>query len=167
MFVLRDLRWPGLQPSPSWLWFNFFFLSWFCLSRCWTAGSWTRSLWGTRHRGLDFPVNSGVQPVQACLKILCLFHQDMFCWSAWLWKVLEKRNSFRLSLHPGARIREGIRAFIESCRAAGRSEKSAHFLYVNGFDPRRSRVPVQEHLKRGASLSRLTDVWLSTWGNDG
>ena len=64
----------------------------------------------------------------------------------------------------GTRFREGIRLFLDECATAGRSEKSAHFLYVNGFDPKRCKIPVQDHLKRGASLARLTDVWLSTWG---
>ena len=67
---------------------------------------------------------------------------------------------------PGTRMREGIRSFLDECKAAGRSEKSAHYLYVNGFDPMKSRIPVADHLRRGASLSRLTDMWLNTWGED-
>ena len=66
----------------------------------------------------------------------------------------------------GTRMREGIRSFLDNCMAAGRSEKSAHFLYVNGFDPKWSRVPVRDHLMRGASLSRLVDMWLSIWGDE-
>ena len=66
----------------------------------------------------------------------------------------------------GTRFREGIRLFLDECATAGRSEKSAFFLYVNGFDPKRSKIPVRDHLKRGASLASLTDVWLSTWGAD-
>ena len=67
---------------------------------------------------------------------------------------------------PGTRFREGIRLFLDECAAVGRSEKSALYLYVNGFDPKRSRIPVQDHLKRGSSLATLTDAWLSTWGVD-
>ena len=66
----------------------------------------------------------------------------------------------------GTRMREGIRSFLNDCKAAGRSEKSAHLLYVNGFDPRRSKIPVKDHLERGASLSRLVDMWLNTWGDN-
>ena len=63
-------------------------------------------------------------------------------------------------------MREGIRSFMDECAAAGRSEKSAHFLYVNGFDPRRSKIPVKEHLERGGCLARLVEMWLSTWGEE-
>ena len=67
---------------------------------------------------------------------------------------------------PGTRIREGVRAFLDACAAAGRSEKTAHYLYVNGLDSKGVKLPVQVHLQRGASLSRLTDMWLSTWGEE-
>ena len=70
------------------------------------------------------------------------------------------------NIYPGTRIREGIRAFLDECARAGRSEKSAHFLYVNGMDANGSKIPVKVHLQRGASLSRLTDMWLSTWGEE-
>ena len=63
-------------------------------------------------------------------------------------------------------MREGIRSFIDECALAGKSERSAHFLYVNGLDSKSCRVPIKDHLKRGASLSRLTDMWLSTWGEE-
>ena len=66
----------------------------------------------------------------------------------------------------GTRFREGIRLFLDECAAMGRSEKTAHFLYVNGFDPKSNKISVQDHLKRGAILARLTDMWLSTWGVD-
>ena len=66
----------------------------------------------------------------------------------------------------GTRIREGIRSFIDECWAVGRSSASAHFLYVNGLDSKRSKIPVKDHLKRGASLSRLVKMWLDTWGED-
>ena len=49
---------------------------------------------------------------------------------------------------------------------AGRSEKSAHYLYVNGLDSKGLHVSDQIHLQRGASLARLTDMWLSTWGEE-
>ena len=68
--------------------------------------------------------------------------------------------------YPGTRIREGIRAFLDECARAGRSEKSAHFLYVNGMDSSGSEIPVKVHLQRGASLSKLTDMWLGTWGEE-
>ena len=67
---------------------------------------------------------------------------------------------------PGTRVREGIRDFLEECAKAGRSEKSAHFLFVNGMDCVGGEVPDHVHLQRGASLSRLTDIWLSTWGEE-
>ena len=63
-------------------------------------------------------------------------------------------------------MREGIRTFMDECAAAGRSEKSAHFLYVNGLDSKRCKIPVKDHLKRGACLSRLVDMWLDTWGEE-
>ena len=75
-------------------------------------------------------------------------------------------NSFSFLAYSGTRFREGIRFFLDECAAAGRSEKTAHYLYVNGFDPKRLKIPVHDHLKRGASLARLTNMWLSTWGVD-
>ena len=63
-------------------------------------------------------------------------------------------------------MREGIRFFLEECAAAGKSQATAHYLFVNGMDPRGCRVSIKDHLKRGASLSRLIDFWLSTWGDD-
>ena len=63
-------------------------------------------------------------------------------------------------------MREGIRSFLEECAAAGRSRQSAHYMFVNGMDPQGSKVPVRDHLKRGASFSRLTDFWLSTWDEE-
>ena len=63
-------------------------------------------------------------------------------------------------------MREGIRSFLDECQAAGRSEKSAHFLYVNGFDSKKSRIPVKDHLQRGGALSKLVEMWLSTWGDE-
>ena len=62
-------------------------------------------------------------------------------------------------------MREGIRSFLEECVLAGRSEKSAHHLFVNRLDPKGSKIPVEDHMKRGASLSRLVDMWMSTWGD--
>ena len=63
-------------------------------------------------------------------------------------------------------MREGIRAFREECKAAGRSEKTGHFLYVNGLDQNGAKLPTRVHLQRGASLSKLTDMWLYTWGEE-
>ena len=68
--------------------------------------------------------------------------------------------------HPGTRVREGIRAFIEDSRKLGKSEKTAHSLYVQGMDQNGAKVSTKEHLKRGAALSALTDMWLYTWGED-
>ena len=96
--------------------------------------------------------------------------QDMCYWNAWQLKVLAKKSSCFCSpcfiICSGTRIREGIRSFIDECWAAGRSSKSAHFLYVNGLDAKRSKIPIKDHLKRGASLSRLVKMWLDTWGED-
>ena len=66
----------------------------------------------------------------------------------------------------GTRVREGIRAFIEDSRKLGKSEKTAHSLYVQGMDQNGAKVSTKEHLKRGAALSALTDMWLYTWGED-
>ena len=66
----------------------------------------------------------------------------------------------------GTRSREGIRAFIDECARAGRSEKSAHLLFVNGKDAQGADVSTRTHLERGAALSKLTDMWLSTWGDE-
>ena len=94
----------------------------------------------------------------------------MCFWNAWQLKVLAKKSSCFCSpcfiICSGTRIREGIRSFIDECWAAGRSSKSAHFLYVNGLDAKRSKIPVKDHLNRGASLSRLVKMWLDTWGED-
>ena len=67
-------------------------------------------------------------------------------------------------IYSGTRMREGIRTFLDECAAAGRSEKTSHYLFVNGFDAKKIKIPIKEHLKRGATLARLTDAWLSTWG---
>ena len=45
-------------------------------------------------------------------------------------------------------------------------DRSAHFLYVQGLDAKGSKIPVTDHLQRSACLSRLTDMWLSTWGEE-
>ena len=69
-------------------------------------------------------------------------------------------------IYSGTLMREGIRTFLDECAAAGRSEKTSHYLFVNGFDAKKAKIPVKEHLKRGAILARLTDAWLSTWGGE-
>ena len=66
----------------------------------------------------------------------------------------------------GAAVREGIRSFIENSKKLGKSEKTAHSLYVQGMDQNGAKVSTKEHLKRGAALSALTDMWLYTWGED-
>ena len=53
-------------------------------------------------------------------------------------------------------MREGIRDFLDMCSIAGRSRKSAHFLYVNGMDHCGNKIHPQEHLQKGACLKRLT-----------
>ena len=63
-------------------------------------------------------------------------------------------------------MREGIRDFLDMCSIAGRSQKSAHFLYVNGMDHCGNKIHPQEHLQRGACLERLTKMWLYTWGQE-
>lgn len=49
---------------------------------------------------------------------------------------------------------EGIRSFLDESAAAGRSERTSQSLFVNGF-ANQSTVPIKEHLKRGAILSKL------------
>ena len=63
----------------------------------------------------------------------------------------------------GTREQEGIRAFLTECEAAGRSLTTAHYLYVNGQNAEGIKISVQDHLRRGASLIRLTNVWLEMW----
>ena len=63
-------------------------------------------------------------------------------------------------------MREGIRDFLDMCSIAGRSRKSAHFLYVNGMDHCGNKIHPQEHLQRGACLESLTKMWLYTWGQE-
>ena len=63
-------------------------------------------------------------------------------------------------------MREGIRDFLDMCSHAGRSRKSAHFLYVNGMDHCGNKIHPQEHLQRGACLESLTKMWLYTWGQE-
>ena len=65
--------------------------------------------------------------------------------------------------YPGTREQEGIRAFLTECEAAGRSLMTAHYLYVNGQSAEGIKISVQDHLRRGASLIRLTNVWLEMW----
>ena len=77
---------------------------------------------------------------------------------------LKPNGSSFFTICPGTRIREGIRGFLVECARAGRSQESAHRLYVNGMDAKGLKIPVDAHKQRGASLSRLTDMWLSTWG---
>ena len=63
-------------------------------------------------------------------------------------------------------MREGIRDLLDMCSNAGRSRKSAHFLYVNGMDHCGNKIHPQEHLQRGACLESLTKMWLYTWGQE-
>ena len=84
------------------------------------------------------------------------------------WRYLKSPSLYFLCsiVCSGTRMREGIRTFMDECAAAGRSEKSTHFLYVNGLDSKRCKIPAKDHLKRGACLSRLVDMWLDTWGEE-
>ena len=61
------------------------------------------------------------------------------------------------------RIREGIRTFLAQCRMAGLSHASAYVYYIQGKSAGGSKIPRREHLQRGASLIRLTEVWKDTW----
>ena len=45
-------------------------------------------------------------------------------------------------------MREGIRDFIDRCSEAGRSQKTTHFLYVNGKDQCGNSIPLKMHLQR-------------------
>ena len=56
-----------------------------------------------------------------------------------------------------------VRAFLTECEAAGRSLTTAHYLYVNGQNAEGIKISVQDHLRRGASLIRLSNVWLEMW----
>ena len=67
------------------------------------------------------------------------------------------------TIYPGTRWKEGIRQFLNECRDAGRSDARAHYLYVNGLDAQGVQISKQAHMERGASLIRLTDIWLGTW----
>ena len=58
---------------------------------------------------------------------------------------------------------EGIRRFLEECHGAGLSSASAYRYYISGLDSGGNSIPVMEHLKRGRSLMRMTDAWISIW----
>ena len=61
------------------------------------------------------------------------------------------------------RVREGIRTFLSECRRAGWSRATSYRFYITGMDEGGVKIPRIDHLLRGASLVRLTDMWLSTW----
>ena len=61
------------------------------------------------------------------------------------------------------RVREGIRAFLSECRAAGWSRATSFRFYVSGLNKDGVGVSREHHLQRGASLARLTDSWLNSW----
>ena len=63
------------------------------------------------------------------------------------------------------RIRQGIRTFLAQCRMAGLSQASAYLYYIRGMSAEGSKIARREHLQRGASLIRLTEVWIDTWMN--
>ena len=57
----------------------------------------------------------------------------------------------------------GIQDFLDGCLQAGRSRASAYRHYVLGLDKNGDKIDIETHLKRGASLHKLTETWLSTW----
>ena len=61
------------------------------------------------------------------------------------------------------RVTLGIRDFLHECRQAGRSRASAYRHYVLGLDKNGDKIDLDLHLKRGANLHKLTEIWLSTW----
>ena len=61
------------------------------------------------------------------------------------------------------RVRESIRTFLSECRRAGWSRATSYRFYITGMDEGGVKIPRIDHLLRGASLVRLTDMWLSTW----
>ena len=63
----------------------------------------------------------------------------------------------------GVREAEGIQSFLEMCRDAGMSKVAAYRAYIMGKDCHGVQIEVNDHLDRGASLSKLTDAWLETW----
>ena len=63
----------------------------------------------------------------------------------------------------GVREAEGIQSFLEMCRDAGMSNFAAYRAYIMGKDCHGVPIEVNDHLERGASLSKLTDAWLATW----
>ena len=63
----------------------------------------------------------------------------------------------------GVREAEGIQSFLERCRDVGMSKVAAYRAYIMGKDCHGVQIEVNDHLDRGASLSKLTDAWLETW----
>ena len=61
------------------------------------------------------------------------------------------------------RRKEGIRNFLDSCREAGLASETSYRYYISGLDANGLPIPVQDHLSRGGSLSRLTQTWLDIW----
>lgn len=102
------------------------------------------------------------------------------CWTpSGPWAVLDSRHKFTsypfdlYTLHRHVlgtcsavevtRAELGIRAFLDECLQAGRSRASAFKYYIMGFDKMGNKIDIADHLKRGASLNKLTEMWLSTW----
>ena len=61
------------------------------------------------------------------------------------------------------RVALGIKYFLDGCHQAGRSRASAYRYYVLGLDKNGDKIDLETHLKRGASLHKLTETWLSIW----
>ena len=83
--ILSCMHW--LSPLQLSMVFQFQF--WFLFSRCWTCGSWTRSLSATRPRDQGMLASSGAQLAMGFLKTLLPSHQDTCYWNVWQLKVLE------------------------------------------------------------------------------
>ena len=62
-----------------------------------------------------------------------------------------------------SRMELGIKDFLDTCLVAGRSRASAFEFYIMGFDHTGAKVDHDVHMSRGASLSKLTEDWLSVW----
>ena len=123
------------------------------------------------------PSESCLDVFQACFVLVCIFfflffllqelckklmiHLFFFLlpsMSSLLWLVLDDCVAVE-----ACRVREGIRTFLSECRRAGWSRATSYRFYITGMDEGGVKIPRNDHLLRGASLVRLTDMWLSTW----
>ena len=113
---------------------------------------------------------------QACFVLVCIFFFFLFSLLQELCKKIMIHlfflpSMFALLRHvledcvavEACRVREGIRTFLSECRRAGWSRATSYRFYITGMDDGGVKIPRNDHLLRGASLVRLTDMWLSTW----